>query len=1009
MCFSNVDTTLYDSLLRPLEQTNTDNPLWSDKCDYIDPHNCSNLNPDGYNLTILQLNIRSLLAHQADLKLLLNLLDKKKSKVDAVLLCETFLTKHTNQLVNIPGYVLINKNRRNSRGGGVAILLKDNFPYKKRDDITTMIEKEVESVYAEITCRNGTKLLLGSLYRAPNTNGKLFSEHVDEVLSRIKSKTPNMDIVLGMDHNHDLLKSDTHQQTEEFLDLMVNSEMWPTITRPTRITQTSATLIDNIFINSRLHRHFDSMLILDDISDHLPSLVLLKQTKIKNKEPIEFKSRKLTEANFATIRRSLNQVDWNGILNSNDCNVNFNILSEILEVKIEETSPLKTIRISGKRCFQEPWLTTGLETSGRICRKLYKASLTNGATTDTCQRYKKYRNMYNRIKRQARINYYNTKCMEYSTNTRMLWKIINQTINKTKHSGSIIPYITVDGIQTSQPTRIAKEFGEHYSKIGAHLASTIPSESKDIEYYLKQIPRTMGGLVLRCTSVTEIEDLIRRMPHKVSYGHDRISNSMLKNLCTSISYPLQVIFNQSIDQGIFPSKMKLAEVIPLYKGKEHDKVINYRPISLLITISKLLEKIIYKRLYSFLEKNKILFESQYGFRSKRSCEQAVMEMISRLLQAKDAKMQSTGIFLDLSKAFDTLNHDILIKKLDLYGIRGDVKKWFISYLSDRSLVAKVNTKPNTTTYSEPFKIEHGAAQGSCLGPLLFIIFCNDIKYLPIYGNLILFADDTTLLNHHKNRNFLQFTLQHDMEMLSEWFNVNKLSLNLTKTVMINFWPNSTTTRIKLNEQAIPLVSNTKFLGVFLDDTLNWKHHIANLHNKLTANKHLIRVNKTLLTIDALRKIYFAHIHSHLSYCLITWGPMADKQSLNKLAKIQNECVKMIGTKLGLTTVDSMYKKLGIIPLTKMIQIELAKYGYGVTRKIVPSSIQALANRKGGLKNHRYCTRNCNTPNIQKHTNHQFNSSFMCKGLITYSALPGDIKNISTLAGFVKKLKRELAT
>ena len=248
-----------------------------------------------------------------------------------------------------------------------------------------------------------------------------------------------------------------------------------------------------------------------------------------------------------------------------------------------------------------------------------------------------------------------------------------------------------------------------------------------------------------------------------------------------------------------------------------------------------------------------------------------------------------------------------------------------------------------------------------------------------------------------------------MEMLSEWFNVNKLSLNLTKTVMINFWPNSTTTLIKLNEQAIPLVSNTKFLGVFLDDALNWKHHIANLHNKLTANKHLIRVNKTLLTIDALRKIYFAHIHSHLSYCLITWGPMADKHSLNKLAKIQNECVKMIGTKLGLTTIDSMYKKLGIIPLTKMIQIELAKYGYGVTRKIVPSSIQALANRKGGLKNHCYCTRNCNTPNIQKHTNHQFNSSFMCKGLTTYSALPGDIKNISTLAGFVKKLKRKLAT
>ena len=193
----------------------------------------------------------------------------------------------------------------------------------------------------------------------------------------------------------------------------------------------------------------------------------------------------MTEANFAIFRHSLNQVDWNRILNSNDCNENFNIFSEILEAKIEETAPLRTIRISGKRYFQEPWLTTGIETSGRTCRKLYKGSLTNGATADICQCYKNYRNMYNRIKCKAKINYYNAKCMEYSTNTRMLWKIINQTINKTKYTGSTIPFITVDGIQTFQPSRIAEEFGKHYSKIGAQLAATIPRGSKDIDYYLK--------------------------------------------------------------------------------------------------------------------------------------------------------------------------------------------------------------------------------------------------------------------------------------------------------------------------------------------------------------------------------------------------------------------------------------------------------------------------------------------------------------------------------------------
>ena len=250
-----------------------------------------------------------------------------------------------------------------------------------------------------------------------------------------------------MDHNYDLLKCDVHTQTEEFLDLMVNNEQWPTITRPTRVTQNSATLIDNIFISNKLHRQFDSMILLDDISDHLPSLVLLRQTKITNKEPIEYTS-KLNDAKFAVIRHNLKQVDWNGLLNSTDCNVNFDNFSNTLEATIKKTAPLKTIRISGKRRFCEPWITNGIETSGQTCRKLYKLSLDMNATDDDVQCYRKYRNMYNRLKKTVKVTYYNKKCNDYKNNTRMLWKLINQTINKVKNTGSIVPYITVDGIQT---------------------------------------------------------------------------------------------------------------------------------------------------------------------------------------------------------------------------------------------------------------------------------------------------------------------------------------------------------------------------------------------------------------------------------------------------------------------------------------------------------------------------------------------------------------------------------
>ena len=240
-------------------------------------------------------------------------------------------------------------------------------------------------------------------------------------------------------------------------------------------------------------------------------------------------------------------------------------------------------------------------------------------------------------------------------------------------------------------------------------------------------------------------------------------------------FPLCHIFNQSIYEGSFPDLMKRAEVIPLYIGKEMDYMINYRPISLLITLSKLLEKVIYKRLYSFLELNNTLFNSQYGFRSRHSCKQAILEFISHILQAKNKGEHIASVFLDLSKAFDTLDHNILLSKLERYGIRGIALQWFDKYLKGRSLIIKVTTGTNQITYSDSFDITYGTAQGSCLGPLLFIIFVNDIHLLPLYSKLILFANDTTVLNSHKVPKFLKYTITHDIQTLAEWFKTNKLS------------------------------------------------------------------------------------------------------------------------------------------------------------------------------------------------------------------------------------------
>ena len=341
--------------------------------------------------------------------------------------------------------------------------------------------------------------------------------------------------------------------------------------------------------------------------------------------------------------------------------------------------------------------------------------------------------------------------------------------------------------------------------------------------------------------------MIGSLPNKSSSGHDGVSNIFLKALNESISYPLSIIFNQSLNQGVFPDLMKCTKVIPLYKGQQQDLVIHYHPISLLMTISKLLEKILYSRMYKLLETNEILYESQFGFRSRHSCEHAIAELSGRLLQAKEQGQYSAAVFLDLSKAFDTLNHKVLLHKLERYRIRDTSHKWFESYLQNRNLVAKITTSLNNVTYSNLYDIMYGTTQGSCLGPLLFLIFCNDMHLLPLYGQIILFTDDTNLLCSHRDKKFLEFMLKHDMELLTFWFRASQLSLNMGKTVLMTFWdtPNM---NVLVDNTAIPHVEQTKFLGVILDRQLTWRsNHTNTLYNKIIANKLLLLKSKKFIS------------------------------------------------------------------------------------------------------------------------------------------------------------------
>ena len=257
--------------------------------------------------------------------------------MDVLLLCETFLTKRTHKLINIPGYTLLSNNQEKSKGGGTTILIKNHISYTRRSDLEEFQEGQLETTYIEIQSKNKKKIIVGSLYQPPNISAEQLHHHLSETIPKVKSEDRDKQLILGMDHN--LLKSNSHSATKNFLDMLINNGLLPTITQPTRITQQSATLIDNIFISEVFQCNFDSAILIHDMSDHLPTLALMKQTKITDKNPIEFNSRLLNSEHISNINRKLRDIDWIGHLNNESCDTNFNTFCNLLHETMDTVAP----------------------------------------------------------------------------------------------------------------------------------------------------------------------------------------------------------------------------------------------------------------------------------------------------------------------------------------------------------------------------------------------------------------------------------------------------------------------------------------------------------------------------------------------------------------------------------------------------------------------------------------------------------------------------------------------
>ena len=456
--------------------------------------------------------------------------------------------------------------------------------------------------------------------------------------------------------------------------------------------------------------------------------------------------------------------------------------------------------------------------------------------------------------------------------------------------------------------------------------------------------------------------------------------------------------------------MKLADMIPLYKSKEKNLVNNFRPISLLITLSKILEKLMHKRVYAYLEENNLIYNSQYGFRPRHSCENAVSELISVILKGHEFKKSTVAVFLDLSKAFDTLDHEILLCKLEQYGIQGVANKWFESYLSDHKLRCKLKTDYQDE-YSAEYSVEYGAPQGSVLGPLLFLLFTKDLHTHLEHCGSILFADDTTIYMTHQNLTYINHCIEQDLRIVSDWFRANSLTLNLSKTVAMLFKHKLSPgkiTRIQIEQITIPLVQETKFLGMWLDSDLTWSAHVNKLSAKIKRNVHLLQNHRNVLDSYTLRLIYLAQIQSHINYGLVVWGGMASTEQLNKIKNTQLKCLKIIKPNMSPIEIN---KELRILSLDQLIDLEYKKLGFKISKSLLPMKMMEiirLDQHNNTLnKSHNYNTRHKAKPNIPRPVTKKYQDSFLCRGIRVLSVLSESELSCSTIKMFTNKQKSKL--
>ena len=910
-------------------------------CDYRDEEYFTTVPNPCHSLFMVGLNIQSLNAKKERLLEFTESLNTKFKRPDIISIQETFLTPNTPP-PEINGYhPIIHNCRHNSKGGGVGILINERLSFVENTNLTIFIERIFESVCVDVFAAN-KKFSIVNIYRPPSSPNFTESQAIDLFfinLHKLLSSCPSNTYVF-MDANINLIGPST--LGDRFYDTFQSRGFQSNINRLTRVTENSVSQIDHIFCNNNEYSGISGP-ILTDISDHFPifiSFPLNKRIDMRNKT---ISRRFFTDENLCLFENALSNFSWDSVINLSETNEALQSFLEIWNTLFEQCFPLKRVMVNRSRYRMNDFYTHGLLISRKTKLSLYSKFIRERTKISELE-FKKYRNCYNRVIKLAKKLFLNNK-IDQSNDPKTSWNCLKESIGLSRNAQQNINNICINNICYTDPQMIADKFNDYFSSITDEIVSNIPDTSASFSNYLPT--QSMDSFTFSSVNTECVLEVVKSLESKKSLDIMGCNTFLIKRFVNSIIRPLTHIINLSLINGYFPDSLKTSRVCPVFKQNDRSCMNNYRPISLLPAFSKIFEKIVFNQLFAYLSFNNIISPNQFGFQKGKSTSHALLKIINYITTAFNENKFVVGVFIDMSKAFDMVNHEILLAKLRNLGISEISLNWFSSYLSNRKMFTNVNGKLSKLHKT----LKRSVPQGSILGPLLFLIFINDMPNSNELLN-ILFADDTTALASGTDIMSVGNLVNNEIQKLGIWLRANELAINPSKTKVMVFSNHRSIPEFRFvfnnndltgtqnpnliypiervsNKSQIPAV---KMLGVYLDEHLSFNFHCTKVLKKVSSALYMINRAKHFLSSASLKKLYYSIIHPHFLYCLIIYSSTNDS-NINLLFKKQKQCIRTISNAKYNAHTEPLFFAMEILPLKDLIEqqkllfMHSLRYGY----------------------------------------------------------------------------------